>query len=109
MLLVTAPGIVRDRARVPDHVRRLLDLFLIHPAGFLDEAGRVAPAQADVVLKCRSTRHLPLRGSDGVFSFEREACCIPFIAPGCWIISDKVLMKLVPCDVSGILISPRFH
>src|ERR1700739_3438014 len=83
---MAAPGIIRDRACVPDQPGGFLHLGARDAADRLDSVGRVAPAEPRIELEDRVAEHLAFDGGDGVFPFEREARILAIITTGASVI-----------------------
>ena len=72
VMLVAAPGVVGDRARVPEEARGLLELRGGNPAGRLHHLRRIAAAQRGIELEDRVAGHRSARGGEAVLALQRE-------------------------------------
>src|SRR5262249_41160664 len=70
VMLVPAPGIVRDRPCLPDQARRLFQLRAGNPAGLLDHRGGETTAERGVVIEHRPATDDAARRGKAVFAVE---------------------------------------
>ena len=101
MLLVPAPGVVGDRARVPDQPGGRFELVARNPARRLDGLRRIVAAERGVELERGTTGHLAVRRRDPVFAFQRQARDVRLVAAGSRVVGDQTRLCLVPGEVAA--------
>ena len=98
VMLVPAPGIIRDGPGVPDRAGSFLQLAGRNPACRFNHFWRIFAAQRGVAVEDRPAGNRTVSGRDGVFASQGETLGACIVAAGRRIITDGAVGFQIPGD-----------
>ena len=98
VMLMPAPGVVGDRASMPDEARSFLQLGGGNPAGRRHHVRRVLAAQHGIVVEDRAASQRSGRGGQTVFPIQGEVLAGAVIAAGGGVVRNRAGRVRVPRD-----------
>jgi len=96
MLLVPAPGIVRDRPGLPDRACRLLQLTGRNPACRFDHFGRISFAKLGIAIEHRAAADCTVDSCNLVFASQGKMLARCLVAARARIIANDAVGQRIP-------------